>query len=122
MPKVNQYATANASDLTGPDPSEAEFENRRKVGRPSKGELGNKDCYRAYTLWRLRRQYPQCKTVKSLVAIASQFECLLKVEATERAFSLANHDNIEQSVSRGKKALCIDRNWHSETCEKFEAN
>ncbi len=102
--------------------SEAEFENRRKVGRPNKGELGSKDCWRAYTLWRLRKQYPQCKTVKSLVNLAAQFEKILKRTPTECGFYLSNTDNIEQSVSRGKKALGIDRNWHSETCEQFEAN
>ena len=87
---------------------------KNKGGRPSiKWEKGSR---RAYKLWLIAKELPpdQRKKIsnRKLIQIAQnmQYSALFK----NCAFK-----TLEQSISRGKKALEIDGEWNSEVCKKL---
>ena len=91
-------------------------------GRPKKdGKLGPITNRRAFALWFMARHFFKGKPVKvtsgELIAMARNVPKELGREKYQKLFPL--NGALEQSVSRGKTALKINKNWQSKDCEKL---
>ena len=99
-----------------------------KGGRPRKQRqsLEEVDEQRAFSLWWFihglavkprgtARNFSKPVKIKTRHAI----ELIQNVPDAKALFPIIGEHTLEQSVSRGKKKLGIDRGWLSETCEKL---
>lgn len=96
---------------------------KRPRGRPKKpaSKIQSLDAWRAFILW----NYAQKLSVdarskvsnRELIAFAAKVEGMLSVPNQERAFPPGG--DFESSISRGKSALEIDKNWTSALCEEI---
>ncbi len=97
------------------------LESRPAVGRPSKGKLGDIDCFRAFSIWRVAqvvrpvRPHTNREWIEIMLQLADQGVVERHVFPRNKGLTL------EQSVSRGKSKLSISANWlNSEVCEKLK--
>lgn len=92
-------------------------------GRPRKSFFLKKDTVRVFVLWFMVKDWPQSKRAKitnrDLISLAQKVSYS---NTTQELFDESMSANIEQSVSRGRTALKIDKNWDSEVCEKQYKN
>jgi hypothetical protein len=89
---------------------------KSKGGRPKlKFQINEK---RAYYLWSIAKDLPESERVKitnrKLIEIA-------KTKPFRGFFqNTTSQSTVEQSISRGKKALKIDKHWNSKVCVLLE--
>lgn len=106
---------------------EAELAKFKKgPGRPAEGVTV--DVRRAVALWWFAhglaahiRGEPRDSTKPAKIT-ARELIRLAQIISADPALFPYRDNTIEQSVSRGKKALGIDRHWLSETCDKLAAD
>lgn len=113
-------------DLTGrlphdePDRIKIEFDpklsGKNKGGRPKlKFHVNEK---RAYHLWSIVKELPREQrlsiTNRELIEIAK------KTPSGDLFKIMTSQSTLEQSISRGKKTLKIDKNWNSKLCDLLE--
>jgi len=91
------------------------------VGRPSKGNYGGIDCFRAFTIWRFAKILDFAKALSNREWIDVMVQ-LAELGIVERhVFPAHSGNTLEQSVSRGKTKLEISDDWLSSVlCEKFQ--
>lgn len=121
MPEATEYAYRGWIEKKKRAP-------RRKRGRPKLQPGLNIDCIRAFAAWEmcqnLRRtmRRPNANIpVKELISAIQFVENRLDFRPEKRLFP-GTTANLDQSVSRGKRNLGIDRQWNSETCEEIKSH
>ena len=100
-----------------------ETKQTKKRGRPRSASPNlNIDAIRAWAIWWCVRQWREagvCGIEK--VTVAQLIEGARDLPRGEKYFPRGNitPERLASSVSDGKKMLCIDADWFSETCEKM---
>lgn len=96
---------------------------KKRRGRPTVSPFQSKDAFRAFKVWTFARalEPKNRKTVsnRELIRRVAEAEKQLNIPMAERAFPEGG--NFEAAVSRGRKILEIDDEWHSPLCEKIAA-
>lgn len=96
---------------------------RRARGRQATVfSLWNTDAKRAWIIWWYIRQRQEAGSGAAETMTVAQLikEVRLLPEGHKLFFNdRSDSTNLEQSISRGKKKLGIDKNWVSEACEKM---
>lgn len=113
-------------DLTGrlpndePDRNTIELDpklsEKSKGGRPRlKFHVNEK---RAYHLWSIAKELPREQRIsiknRELIEIAK------KSPSSDLFTNMTSQATLEQSISRGKKTLKIDKHWNSKLCDLLE--
>ena len=103
------------NSLVGPKP--------KKFGRPKTySPLGSLQNRRAFALWLIVKNFneaiPDMLTTRHLIIIARNHPEYIEYASLRSLFP--DNEDLEQSISRGKTALSIDRNWASDVCEKLD--
>lgn len=92
------------------------------VGRPTVGEF-NKDASRAFGMWQIAQMLKKLgyKRIsnRALIRFLAKFEEHYRVPMRSRKFPQKSGGSYEQSISRGKRALGIDKDWYSERCNEI---
>jgi len=108
LPSDNSHEAITRTDLVNPP--------KDKGGRPKRKFHINER--RAYCLWLIAKQISEETRIKTtnreLIEIARNkpFRDLFKKSTSQ--------ETLEQSISRGKTALKIDKEWRSEVCDLLE--
>ena len=93
-------------------------------GRPQKRKITQKSSARAFLLWMAVNKvtpsdFPGILTNRSVINHATELEASGYWKTNYFDTKMTESRTIEQSVSRGKKELGIDKSWHSDVCEKI---
>ena len=94
------------------------------LGRPQKRKLTQKSSARAFLLWMTVNKVSPSDftgnlTNRSVINYAIKLEASGYWKTNYFDTQMTESRTIEQSVSRGKKELRIDKSWHSDVCEKI---
>ena len=106
---------------------------KRPAHRPSIAPNQSKDAARAFAAWQMCRDLRKLYAAKGrgadaqftsreLVRCVQAAEDAANLPARERYFPRKKLGSWDASVSRGKRILRIDDNWHSPLCEELLAS
>ena len=93
-------------------------------GRPKKRKITQKSSARAFLLWMTVNKinpsdFTGNLTNRSVINHATELEASGYWKTNYFDTQMTESRTIEQSVSRGKQELEIDKSWHSDVCEKI---